>query len=173
MTIAPFLMLRLRGKKDALLARQRARRVASLLSFDCHEQACIAAATFVVACQALQVFGKARLCFQIENQQLQIFAENIRAEAFPPAPKRLAGMFPETDPATLFRLVKQLPPQQAPAEEVELGWLVEKLEETAGSEMFDEIVKQNQEMLALLHELRLFQGQLPRSEEKSTPPHAA
>lgn len=176
MTIAPFLMLRLRGKKDALLARQRARRVASLLSFDCQEQACIAAATFVVACQALTVFGKARLCFQIENHQLQIFAEAIRAtpdSQLPTPAKRLEGLFPEGVSATLFRLAKQLPAQQASADEVELGWLVTKLEETAGTGIFDEIVKQNQEILALLHELRLFREDSINRQEKSPPPHAA
>src|SRR5205085_2310875 len=34
MTITPFLTLKLRGKRDALFARQRARRVANLLCYD-------------------------------------------------------------------------------------------------------------------------------------------
>jgi len=175
MTITPFLALKLRGKKDAILARQRARRVASLLAFDIHEQACIAAGAFVVACQALKLFGKARLCFQIENHQLQIFAQDVKpATAEPPTVStRLTGMFPETDPKTLFRLTKQLPAQSGLADEMELGWLVKKVEETACDGIFDEIVKQNQEMLALLHELRLFQAGSSQKPEKSSNPHAA
>ena len=65
MTITPFLVVNLRGKKDALRVRQRSRRVASLLHFGVHEQTCIAAGAFVVACQALSVLLKPRLCFQI------------------------------------------------------------------------------------------------------------
>src|SRR5687767_1155637 len=108
MTITPFLTLKLRCKKDAVLARLRARRVGGLLSFDPHEQACVAAGTFVIACQALMLFGKARLCFQIENHQLHIFAQDAKADTAEPAvsaTKRLAGLFPENDPKSLFRLV--------------------------------------------------------------------
>jgi hypothetical protein len=176
MTIAPFLALKLCGKKDAVLARQRARRVASILSFDVHEQACIAAGTFVVACQALVLFGKARLCFQIQNHQLHVFAQGVNAEtdaALQQVSKRLAGMFPEVDPRTLFRLTKPLPPQLHPAEEVELGWLVNQVEMNSCNGLFDEIVKQNQEVLALLHELRSNQVNLTQKEEKSPNPHAA
>ena len=176
MTIAPFLALKLRGKKDAVLARQRARRVASVLSFDVHEQACIAAATFVVACQALMIFGKARLCFQIQTHQLQIFAQDLDEETdavLQPVSKRLAGIFPEVVPKTLFRLTKPLPPQLHPAEEVDLAWLVNQIEETACRGLFDEIVKQNQEILSLLHELRSKQMILTQKEEKSPNPHAA
>jgi hypothetical protein len=176
MTITPFLALNLRRKKDAILARQRARRVASLLSFDCHEQACIAAGAFVIACQALEKFGKARLCFQIDAHQLQVFAEDANpASALESGvSKRLTGLFSEPDDAkALYRLAKPMPPQQNPAEEVEIGWVVAKVEETACAGIFDEIVKQNQEMLTLLHELRLYRGEVFEKEEKSANPHAA
>lgn len=176
MTITPFLTLKLGGKKDAIFARQRARRVASLLSFDFHEQACIAAGTFVIACQALVLFGKAKLCFQIENHQLHAFAQDARPETEQlgfQGSKRLAGLFPDTDPKALFRLTKPLPPQENPAEEIELGWVVNKVEQTACNGLFDEIIRQNQEILSLLHELRLYQGNLTPKAEKSTSPHAA
>jgi hypothetical protein len=176
MTITPFLALKLRGKKDAVLARQRARRVASLLSFDCQQQACIAAGTFVIACQALVLFGKARLCFQIDNHQLHIFAQEFQAETVAPTRSihgRLAGLFPEVDAKMLFRMTKALPPQENPAEEIEIGWLANQVENTACNGLFDEIIKQNQEILALLHELRLYQGNLTKKEEKPTNHHAA
>ena len=152
MTITPFLALKLRGKKDAVQARQRGRRVASLLSFDVHEQACIAAGVFVIACEALARFGKAQLCFQIENNQLHVFAESnhlIKADS------RLEGLFPD-DAKLPSRLVKPVPPRENPAEEIELGWVVRQVEKASGESLFDEIVKQNQEILALLHELRLY-----------------
>jgi hypothetical protein len=93
--------------------------------------------------------------------------------ALQPVSKRLADMFPEGDPNTLFRLTKPLPPQLHPAEEVELGWLVNQVEKKAFNGLFDEIVKQNQEILALLHELRSYQMNLTQKEEKSPNPHAA
>lgn len=176
MTTTPFFALKLRGKKDAVLVRQRARRVASLLSFDPHEQACIAAGTFVIACQALVLFGKSRICFQIEQNQLQIYAQEIHStaiEELAQGSKRLSGLFNEYDANKLFRLCKPLPPQETPADQLDLGWLVTKVEETACKSLFDEIVKQNQETLALLHELRLYQGADAKKEVKSIPPHAA
>jgi hypothetical protein len=176
MTTTPFLTLNLRGKKDAVLVRQRARRVASLLNFDGYEQACIAAGTFVVASQALLLLGKARICFQIDNQQLHVFAQEATAEIDNPAhhaSKRLAGLFANVESKTLFRLTKPLPQRELAAEEVELGWLVNQVEQTACNGLFDEIVKQNQEILALLHELRLCQLKAGPKEEKSSSPHAA
>ena len=173
MTITPFLTLKLRGKRDAVLARQRARRAASLLCFDPHEQACVAAGAFVVACQALLLFGKARLCFQIENNQLHIFAQEAVTEPAQVPPKRLAGLFPEADPKALFRLTKPLPVQKHATEELDLAWLVKKVEETACAGLFEEVVKQNQEILALLHELRLYQANLTPKEEKTSSAHAA
>lgn len=176
MTNSPFLMLNLRGKKDAVRSRQRARRVASLLNFDGYEQTCIAAGTFVIATQALTLFGRARICFQIENQQLHIFAQETPADAaasIPAVSKRLAGLFPAIDPNSLFRLTKPLPARDLAAEDVELGWLVKQLEKTEGAGVFDEILKQNQEILALLHELRIFQLNLPAQQKISPSPHAA
>ncbi len=175
MTILPFLALRLRGKKDALLARQRARRVATLLHFDAHEQACIAAGAFVIACQAMEQFARPRLCFQIENHQLQIFAAEGKPQLTAPAgavPERLAGLFPPVDAKALYRLTKPLPAADT-VDEPDLGWLVKSIETTAPGSAFDEIVKQNQEILALLHELRLYQQPSPEKPGKSAPHHAA
>ncbi len=176
MTTTPFLVLNLRNKKDAVLARQRARRVASVLMFDAHEQACIAAGTFIIACQALIVFGRARICFQIENHQLGINAQESRVDGHPeahPISRRLDTLFPEVDTRAMFRLAKPLPTTELVINEQELGWLVNKVEETACNGLFDEIVKQNQEVLALLHELRLYQGPALVREEKIAAPHAA
>jgi hypothetical protein len=174
-TITPFLALRLRGKKDALLARQRARRIASLLHFDAHEQACIAAGAFVIACQALAQFGKPRLCFQIENHQLQIFAAEAKVQLTPktgPIPARMTGLFPSVEAKALYRMVKPLPSGEA-VDENDLGWLVTSIEGTARGSAFEEIVKQNQEILALLHELGLYRQPAQEKSEKSPAPHAA
>ena len=51
--------------------------------------------------------------------------------------------------------------------------MVNQVEQTACNGLFDEIIRQNQEILTLLHELRLFRGDLTKKEEKSASPHAA
>jgi hypothetical protein len=168
MTITPFLTLKLRKKKDAILARQRARRVANLLGFDLHEQTCVAAGTFVIACQALSLYPQARLCFQIEKHQLQVFAQEAAGEVVSSEKGRLAGMFPELDAKSLYRLTKALPAEQRTTEEKDLGWLVRQVEATACGSAFEEMMRQNQEVLALLHEVRLCRLEL-QSKEGRTP----
>ena len=116
--------------------------------------------------------SKARICFQLENHQLHIFAQETEPSK-PADGQRLAVLLCEVDPKTLFRLAKALPEQQYAAEEMDLGWLVRKVEEAACDGMFDELVKQNQEILALLHEVRLFQANVVEREKKPPNPHAA
>jgi hypothetical protein len=82
----------------------------------------------------------------------------------------IAGSLLEVDPKSLFRLAKPLPEQTNAAELMDLGWLVRKVEETACGGLFDEVVKQNQEILALLHEVRLFQAN--RAESVQKPPNS-
>src|ERR1043165_5470167 len=171
MTITPFLTLNLLGRKDILRVRQHARRVASLLSFDIFEQACIAAGAFVVACQALVLYGKAKICFQIENNQLCVFAKPEQADI---GGKRLAAHFQDMDSKSIMRLAKPLPPQHdVPADEIELGWMAEKVERTACKGLFDEIIRQNQEILTLLHELRMCRREDAGKATNLTQPDAA
>lgn len=171
MTITPFLALKLRGNKDALLARQRARRIASILAFDPTEQACIAAGVFLIACQALERFGKARLYFQIENRQLEVFAAQGKTLTGPAA-GRLQGMFPE-DAQPGLRLVKPIPSSDRAFEDSDLGWIVEQVGKMGGRSLFAEIVQQNQEILRLLRELQSYRAVEKLTEEKARPPHAA
>ena len=170
MTITPFLVVPLKTRRDALRARQRGRRIASILQYSLHEQACIAAGTFVVACQGLERFDTLRLCFQIENHQLHVFCE---AGEPPTGCQRLTEAIAEADAKAMLRLIKPLPPQPGSAEELDLSWLVERIEETSQERLFEEVVKQNQEILGLLHELRLYQAKPDGKEESSSNIHAA
>ena len=108
------------------------------------------------------------LCFQIEDNHLHVFAESKQPES----ESRLQGLFPD-EPKPILHLVKPMPSRDNPAEEIELGWLVRQVEKAGGKSLFDEIVKQNQEILALLHELRLCRAAPEQKEENSRPPHAA
>ena len=77
------------------------------------------------------------------------------------------------DPKSLYRLIKPLPTPENAAEEPDIAWLVESVEANAKGALFDEIVKQNQELLALLHELRMYQGDLQKTREDPSNPRAA
>ncbi len=153
MSANPFLTLTVRGKREVLVLRQKARWIAQLLRFAPLEQTCIAAGAFAVACQAQGELGKARICFQIEQGQLHIFVQE------------------STQEKPLLRLVKPLPPERGLAE-VDIAWVVGSLDH-AGGTMFDEIVKQNQEVLSLLHELQASGGYPQPQEEKPKNPSAA
>jgi hypothetical protein len=157
MAPSPFLSLKVRGKKDVLALRQKARLVAHLLSFDAFEQTCIAAGAFAVACRALGQLGKAQIDFLIDEQQLHVFARR-----------------PEGDTAerTLLRLTKPLPREKG-LSEMDVAWLVTSLDLASHGSLFDEIAKQNQEVLTLLHELHANRGYVGPQEEKPKNPNAA
>lgn len=148
----PFMTLRVCSRKDALRGRHQARLVAQLLHFEAHEQACVAAGTFLVACQALERLGQAQLCFLIEQRQLHVFAEAVG----PPGEAASASV---AEPSVSLRLTKPVPPGQ-PLATADLGWLVGRIEQTGRNGLFAEIVKQNQEILSLLHELRDLRARL-------------
>jgi hypothetical protein len=132
-------------------ARYRARQVARLLQFSAHEQACIAAGTFAVVCQALELLGKSVLCFQIDDSKLHVFMRSARGGGVNRISALAGG-----EQSALLRLVKPLPPDQALAE-ADLAWLVQNVEDPP-SGLFDEVVRQNQEMLSLLHALTAAQN---------------
>ena len=152
----PFCAIPLRGRKDALRARYFARQFAHLLRFPASEQTCIAAGAFLIACQVLQRKLKAKLLFRIEGHHFQVVAEPEVAENSPHG-KETEGV---------FRLSKLLPENQG-IEEKDLHWMVQTTQ-TSGW-LFEEICRQNQEILTLLHELQATQVRTP--EGKS--PHAA
>jgi hypothetical protein len=163
MTAHPFSTFPVRGKKDAIRARHRARQIASLLRFPIQEQACIAAGTFAVVCQALEALGKALLCFQLEENHLQVYIRtDCRAERQSRRTRRESA---DRDGPSLMRLVKRLPEEQ-PMSEADLAWLIHNADESP-VELFEEVVKQNQEMLSLLHELAASQ----RHEKEDQPVH--
>jgi hypothetical protein len=150
MTAQPFLTFPIRGKKDVIRARQRARQVASLLQFSPQDQACLAAGTFVIACQALESLGTAVVCFQLEDAQLKVFANVEGAPGEANHPVNRITCLPARDGLQL-RLVKPLPADSRLAE-ADLAWLVNNVGETRGL-LFEEVIKQNQEVLMLLHTL--------------------
>jgi hypothetical protein len=162
----PFLTFAVRRKRDVVRVRHCARQVAALLHFPNTEQACIAAGAFTVACQALAALREFLLCFQIRDGQLHVYARRSYTEPAPPNP---SAEVPSGPAEGILRLAKPLPEDRV-LSEVDVAWLVQLSEEENGG-IFEEIVKQNQEVLALLHELHVAQKQAEAG--KPAQPYAA
>ena len=129
----PLLLIQIRRKRDALLARRQARQVARLLGFDATEQACIAGLVFELAVQALAQAARVCLRFTVEHDRLLIGPEGDGP------PLRVEKVLPPRDPAL-------------PAED--LCWVVRELAKLTAVDLFEEVHKQNQELLRTLLELR-------------------
>jgi hypothetical protein len=166
MTTSPFLTVPIHGQKDALRIRHRARQIASLLHYPPHEQTCIAAGTFVIACQLLNLPGKHAVAFTIDNGHLHVQAEPVEPRDGPV--NRLMSLIGAPAEAPLH-LVKPLPADR-PLADADLAWLVANTQD-APIGLFEEIVRQNQEVLTLLHDLHALQPQ-PAPGERPRP-HAA
>jgi len=157
--MVPLITLSLKSKRDVLFARQRARQIAVLFHYSPQDQACIAAGAFAVAIQALRNAKGCQLRMQIDNKVLQIF----------PVPKEGDG----NPSPTSLRLEKPLPLAAADLSPEDVAWLLYQLNRQTQFHMFEEIEHQNQEMLALLHDLRNAQAQIEQLKENQTTPFAA
>src|SRR5437868_7404274 len=151
------LTLALRSKRDVLLARQRARQTAVLFHFEPHDQACIAAGAFAVATEALRRSKSGQLWIQIEDGTLRIFSREGGAKPSAPSLKdqneRGLGV-------VSLQLLKPLPPAAAEFSAEDLSWIMTQLDQLTHFNMFEEIERQNHEMLALLHALRDARGEV-------------
>jgi hypothetical protein len=146
------LNLPLRSRRHLLLIRQRARQIAAMLQFQPQDQMCIAAGAFTVAVRALRRYGPGCLCIQIDKESLQVFPKAHRQDS------------------AALRLVKRLPALAPDIAVEDMGWLLEQLNRQTSNRVFDEIERQNQEMLSLLHALQTAQNKIERLERgKSTP----
>jgi hypothetical protein len=144
MTTPAFFTFPIRRKRDTILVRHKARQIAAMLQFSVQEQACIAAGTFFIACQALQSGRRSAIEFRIAEHQLLVQA-------------RLGT--PTTDDAAqrLVRLEKPLPGEPVIAES-DMSWILYNSDPGRGL-IFEEMVKQNQEVLTLLHDLQVLARQ--------------
>ena len=155
------LSLPLRDKRDAMLARQRARQLAALLGYDAQDQAGIAAGVFAVSWQVLNLQSPVEVCFRIDGAKLQVVAQ---ARSSRPVSWDAASA------QSVLCLEKPVPSQsKVPLED--LPWAIAKLDQITPARMYEEVYRINQELLATLHELQLCQNQLAMM--KSEKPSAA
>ena len=143
------LTLQLRTKRDAVVARQRARQAAALLRFDIVEQATIAAGAFAIAVEALAGRGACPLFIRVTDGALLIDSEGAS-----------------------LRLVKPTPLAARSLPASEFTWMMRQLQELEGGPLFDEFRAQNQEMLHVLHLMAQARAQL-QAVLSPPPPQAA
>jgi hypothetical protein len=146
------LLIQIRCKRDALLARRQARQVASLLGFNPAEQACTAALVFELATQALTQAASVRLRFAVAQDRLLVC--------------------PEGDGPAL-RVEKPLPPRDPAVPAEDLSFVVRELAKRTAVNLFEEVQKQNQELLRTLLELRDCRAQLAEALHRPAGPAAA
>jgi hypothetical protein len=142
-----FLTLKLFGKRDILLARQRARQIARLLGYEPLEQSWIAASVFEMARSALQSQHKATLDFELKGNLLAIAVSCGK----PPKSKK--------NPSRLF----PLPNNPMSQDRHDLPWIARELDRLTPFNLFEEIQQQNLEILQLSnllgrHHARASQG---------------
>jgi hypothetical protein len=142
------LALPLKRKRDLLRARTLVRQAAALLGYPEHDQICLAAAAFDLACQAHKATRRARMQLSIVEDCLHLTC------------------------AESLRVSKPLPASAAvPREDV--PWMLQQLTELAPRDTFEEVCKVNQELLQTLLELTKSQPRPAEVAAKQTEPSAA
>lgn len=172
----PLLSLKIRSKRDVLLARQRARQLAGLLGLGPFEKMQVAAAAFDTARWARQAMGRAVLRFESDDGVLRILAtppsgkearrtqeRGIRGLRDPlpdgaaldaRGTRRLLARLREVAAeADAHRVVVPLPGGRRGLADYDVTWLLTELSRLTPLDPFDEVAVQNAELLQALAEL--------------------
>ncbi|MGB8888623.1 MAG: ATP-binding protein [Candidatus Korobacteraceae bacterium] len=184
MSIHPILSLDLRYERDVVQARQRAREIAALLGFDRQDQIRLATATSEIARNAFRYARNGKVEFEVQNEPEQ--ALRIRVVDQGPGianlqdvldgfyksdtglgmgivgTRRLMDSFDiaTTAAGTQVVLGKSLPPHAPVFTASSFRKLVEELDQREPQNPFDEIERQNRELLKTLADLRARQDEL-------------
>jgi hypothetical protein len=127
--MTPFVfVVRVRGKRDMVLARQRTRQLAGLLGFEAGDQACLAAAAFALACEARPGNG-AVLCFRVEQAMLHIGLKESGRQHL---------------------CIEKVLPHEPRLSAQDIKWALRELARRTPLNLFDEMKGLNQELLAAL-----------------------
>jgi hypothetical protein len=129
----PILTLRLRSKRDVLIARQRARQVAGLLGYDRPQQVQIAAATFDLAAAFLRQKGRGVLRFHASAGSLRVCTEPV-----------------------MLRLERPLPAGVLDMASGDVAWAAGTLDDLTPLDVYEEMVQLNRELVQALRELAAY-----------------
>jgi signal transduction histidine kinase/CheY-like chemotaxis protein len=177
--------LRIRYERDVVLARQRARRVAQRLGFDTQDQTRIATAVSEIARNAFEYARGGIVEFQVEGATApQVLVVNVRDEGPGIADVHaiLAGRYRSrtgmglgivgaqrlmdqfhirsSDKGTTIVLKRLLPRRGGLVAPEQLRRIAEDLQRETPSDAFEELQRQNQELLRALQELGQRQDEL-------------
>ena len=177
--------LELRFESDVVLTRQRTRQLAELLGFKSYEQTSIATAVSEIARNAVQYAGGGKVELGVETKGSQLFLIRIRDKGLGIAnlqaildgrynsstgiglgivgAKRLTDKFdiesnPET--GTTVLLGKKLPKQTPIVTGQVLAEITKELAQRQPDNVYEEMQRQNQELLHTLEELRARQAEV-------------
>jgi signal transduction histidine kinase/DNA-binding response OmpR family regulator len=174
----------LRNERDVVLARQRAREIAALLGFDNQEQIRLATATSEMARNAFRYARGGKVSFDIEIGKTQVMAITISdtgpgidnlSEIFEGryrsntgmglgivGTKRLMDNFEITSGpgGTLVKMGKDLPFAAPALTAARLKDVSDKISSKTPESPYEEIDRQNRELLKTLQELRARQEEL-------------
>jgi signal transduction histidine kinase/CheY-like chemotaxis protein len=178
------LTLRLRHERHVVHARQRARDIAALLSFDHQEQIRLATATSELARNAFRYGSSGSVEFKVTEHPAQLFLISV-SDAGPGIPnleeildgkyvsrtglgmgiigtRRLMDHFEiASSPAgTLVEAGKVLPATAPAVDSNTVRRIAAELAKSGATDPFDEVERQNQELLKTLAELREKQDEL-------------
>src|SRR5690349_14468722 len=176
--------LALRNERDVVQARQRARDIAAMLGFDNQEQIRIATATSEMARNAFRYARNGKVQFAVQNAT-RPFLEIRIADSGPGisnlrdiidgryrsdtgmglgiiGTKRLMDQFEigSSSSGTLIRMAKELHPIAEPLTSGKLRELRERIHALSPESPYEEIDRQNRELLKTLQELRARQEEL-------------
>jgi signal transduction histidine kinase/CheY-like chemotaxis protein len=179
------LTLELRFESDVVLTRQRTRQLAELLGYKSHEQTGIATAVSEIARNAIQYAGGGKVEFLVEGESPQIFLIRIRDKGPGIAnlqaildgryisstgmglgiigAKRLTDKFDiesNLGVGSTVLLGKRLPKQTPIVTGHYLAQITQELVQRKPDNIFEEMQRQNQELLSTLEELRARQAEV-------------
>ncbi len=160
--------LDLRADRDIVLARQRARVVASRLGFESQDQIRIASAVSEVARHAIRSGGVVRVEFLVEgNPGTALTIQVVVPQPFEPTeidadgafdgPRRMMDAFrvePSGGSGLVIAMTKSLPRRGAGLSSQAAARIALELEEIAPSSPVDELLTQNRELVRLLDDLK-------------------
>jgi len=174
----------LRSERDVVQARQRAREIAAALGFDNQDQIRLATATSEMARNAFRYAREAQVDFELTDQvpqEVRVFVSD-HGPGIPKLDQILEGRYQsrtgmglgiigtrrlmdnfdiETNPsATVVRMAKALPPTTAPITKLRAQKIASTLEKRPAENLYEEIERQNRELLKAFQDLRSRQEEL-------------
>src|SRR5262249_18164546 len=148
----------LRSRRDVVWARQRVRRLTALLKFEGHEQALVVAGAFAIAYQALGLMADASLCVHVRDGALHILAQptdGFDEASAPGLTSRLCLHKPLPHMDLNGSRVKLNENGRGSFSSEDISWIAAQIPLLEKLDVFEEIRRQNDEILALLHRLKL------------------